>query len=183
MPRETTGFAHIFLLIVILIVIVLAATITFGVVRSSQQHQKAVQNERALYAKLDSEAQSYIQAINQKYPGTVKHESTCSYSSVEFGHGYLGCNVGASITYDSLDDQKTLNLINYLKEKVSLLGWGSYTISKSYTGQDSDPRNTDLLFKTVPDCSVSYYFSSNTFLVVANCGGSALAEYYPVVGN
>ena len=178
--KHSAGFLQVFLLVALIV----AAGVTIWIVMYNRQHAHEVQVERAHYAELDSQAQHYIETINAKYPGKVSHKATCGYTSAKYSKGSLGCDVSSSIEYESVGDLQATSLIDYVKKSTKSLPWGNYTSSKSYTGRDSDPRDTNLIFNnTTPTCSISYYFSANSILIDASCGGGALAEYYPVVGD
>jgi hypothetical protein len=176
--RKSAGFAHI-LLLILLLVIVAAVTLTAVKVI---QNKKAVQNERELYAKLDSEAQAYIQAINAKYPGKVTHKASCNYSSAKLGRGALGCSVETSIDYASVDDPD--KILSFADAAQKQLPWGvGIDNTSNIVGS---PKKTILyLHGKKQSCAISYYTTQGLgeLLIDANCDGPALAEYYPVIGN
>lgn len=176
--RKSAGFAHI-LLLILLLVIVAAVTLTAVKVI---QNKKAVQNERELYAKLDSEAQAYIQAINAKYPGKVTHKASCNYSSAKLGRGALGCSVEASIDYASVDDPD--KILSFADAAQKQLPWG---VGIDNTGNDLVGVKKNMLYRDGmrQPCTITYYTTQGQgeLLIDASCGGPALAEYYTVVGN
>lgn len=176
--RKSAGFAHILLLIVLLAIV---AAVTLTVVKVIQ-NKKTIQTEREQYAKLDNEARAYIRAINAKYPGKVTHKSSCNYSSAKLGKGALGCIVETSIDYSSIDDPYKILLFADAAQKR--LAWG---VGVDNTGDDLVGVKKNMLYRgsTRQPCTVTYYSTQgrDELLIDASCGGPALAEYYPVIGN
>jgi len=182
--RHSAGFAHIFLLAGLLVVVVLVAAVAFRVVRDTRQHNAAVQKERALYAKLDGEAQSYIQAINQKYPGKVTHTRSCNYASAEGYRGSLSCSVTSSIYYPSESTSSYDRVTKYADSQQKLLTWGNgqYDHETDALGKDTIQNVMYQQGQNV-GCAITYYGDETYLEVSVDCGGNALAEYYPVVNK
>jgi len=160
--------------------VLLVGVVTYKVLQDDQKHNKAIQDERALYAKLDSQAQNYIQAINSKYPGKVTHKDSCSYTSTEGGRGALGCEVDSQIEFGVTTDKQLI--INYADDLQENLQWGKgENITSNTTG--SADKTMLYLGDKKQSCTISFYSDTKGFLVDASCSGGALAEYYPVVSD
>jgi hypothetical protein len=173
--RNSAGFTHPLLLAGLFTLILLVIAATFVTLRDHQQHARAVHTERARYATLDSQAQAYIQAINEKYPGEVTHIRSCSYTSTEGGRGSLSCDVETTIEYKaSANNEQIITYADALKEK---LPWA--------TGKDiSDSERKDTLYfqGSKQTCEIRYYQTQDLF-IASVCSGGALAEYYPVINK
>jgi hypothetical protein len=170
--KRSAGFLQIFLLVVLIV----AAGVTIWVIMYNRQHSREVQAERARYAELDSQAQHYIETINAKYPGKVTHETSCNYTSVKLGKGALSCRIESTISYDNSSDSDSI--INLADTLQSTLKWGK--------GEDisNAERRSTLYFDGRPQsCEIRYYENQDEPMIAAVCSGSALTEYYPVVGD
>jgi hypothetical protein len=165
------GFAHILLICGLLVL--LAGVLWLA--KEAVRHQKAVSDERALYAKLDKEAQAYIQTINAKYPGEVKHTKSCSYTSEEFGEGSLSCDVESTIEYQPSNNETVV--ISAADKAQKLLPWGAGADITSNTIGSAE-KTMLYLGNKKQSCTVSYYISN--LLIDVTCSGGALSEYYPV---
>ena len=190
MLKNSRGFAHPILLVILSIVVLGTGCFTYTHIK----HSQAVNKEKQLYATLDKQSTDYINAIAAKYPGKIRHERYCEYGSAKYGKGSLGCRVDVNIGYEDIQD--TQNIIDYAETLKSNIHWRfayDNTLSNQKYGSPETIKHQvykeDNLF-----CSIEYrnhvidkratlesYVPDKTKLFVsAGCSGNALAEHYPV---
>lgn len=133
--------------------------------------------EKARFEKLDKEAHQYIQEIARKYPGEVKRERYCEYSSEKFGRGPRYCSVVSTLSSkDRLD-----------REIFSGFGFSDWGEPKDYTESAKTTSKTIVKHlsynKGKVSCSVSQHEGLDGGFVTAHCSGPALQEYYPLKTN
>ena len=178
MLKNSRGFAHPILLVILSIVVLGTGYFTYTHIK----HSQAVNKEKQLYATLDKQSTDYINAIAAKYPGKISHERYCEYGSAKYGEGSLGCSVRASIDIATNSQQVAQEVETY----TSMVSQREPWLFKKSRFEKSIKDIEQAKYLYPQDDSNSCYASIYSglgwkdTLITFSCSNNALAEHYPV---
>ncbi|HSX16334.1 MAG TPA: hypothetical protein VLF40_06085 [Candidatus Saccharimonadales bacterium] len=158
--------------------------------------QLQVRAERKRFVAADQTLSVLEKLVPDTNSPTVKHYRECSYTSdgAVFGNRYLGCGMGFNIAYTGISETDAQNVTDSVRTVMSRSG---ITLTKNEGAYDANDLAVYVFELQGIKCALSstYYDASTPsssrdvsapdtgtvdFMDIG-CGGSAKAEYFPVV--
>lgn len=147
--------------------------------------------ERSTFKAAEKQISNFVDEAAKLAPSTRKIAKECRYSSAKLGKGPLGCSIYGKVRYEGLAEMDKLISVGKTLIPSKWQYIRDNTFNYAYLPK-SEIKNSIYEFKGM-SCRVSYSYEVDerqqiitidgrkNLIVMADCTGSALREYYKVV--